>query len=205
MYTPKHFKETGDKEIIDFMRKHSFATIVSVGEKGPIATHIPVEVSQKDHHIHIKGHLSKANPQWKTFGEDDVLVIFQGPHAYVSASWYEQPNVSTWNYQAVHAYGNVNLVEEEVLKEMVFAMMNKYESHMQKPVNIADISTEVMNQNLKGIVGFELKVNRIEESYKLSQNRHEQDYISIMEHLKQSDEQGQQVASEMNRIRDTHR
>ncbi|MFC0044799.1 FMN-binding negative transcriptional regulator [Metabacillus iocasae] len=199
MYIPKQYKETNDEEIFQFMQKHSFATIVSVKEGSPLATHIPVEVSKRDGHWYITGHLSKANPQWKTFEKGEVLIIFQGPHAYVSASWYDQPNVSTWNYEAVHVYGNVDLIEGDALKEMVIAMMRKYESEMKKPVKIEDIPKNVFNRDLKGIVGFELRVTRMEAAYKLSQNRHDDDYASIVSHLERGNEQSQQVASEMKR------
>lgn len=99
MYVPKRFKVTDTKEIWEFVKQHSFATLVTAEDNIPVATHLPVTVSRADDDYRITGHMAYANLQWKTFESvDDALVIFQGPHAYVSSTWYAHENVPTWNY-----------------------------------------------------------------------------------------------------------
>lgn len=103
MYIPKFYKVTDPDEIREFVRHHSFGTLVTTRKGRPIATHLPLQFVQEEEQYWVTGHMAYGNPQWGTFEDaDEVLVMFQGPHAYISSSWYEQENVPTWNYQAVH-------------------------------------------------------------------------------------------------------
>ncbi|GAA0453485.1 FMN-binding negative transcriptional regulator [Alkalibacillus silvisoli] len=184
MYTPKHYEVKDFEEIIEFIQKNSFGTIVSTNQGKPLATHVPLELHKKGSDYYITGHLAYANSQWKTFNENNeqVLVIYQGPHAYISSSWYKTEDVPTWNYQAVHVYGTVSLMDEEELEEDLIRLLHKYESHRQNPVLWKNFSSQTKRQ-IKGIVGFKIKLEEVQAAYKLSQNRSEKDYEAIIKNL----------------------
>ncbi len=132
----------------------------------------------------ITGHMAYGNPQWRTFETcEDVLVMFQGPHSYISSSWYENEEVPTWNYQAVHIYGKASILDKEELIDELTTMLKKYEEHRENPVLWDKLSPTLLENELKGIVGFKIKVGDIQAAYKLSQNRNETDYINIIEKL----------------------
>src|SRR5436190_23118671 len=117
MYVPGYSRNQNIDEVKEFIKENSFGILVSSGSSKLHATHIPLELSTNGNGKDIlTGHISKANPQWKNFnGSDRVLVIFNGPHAYVSSSWYDHENVPTWNYIAVHVYGIIKIIEGEKL------------------------------------------------------------------------------------------
>jgi len=184
MYIPKYFKVTNVDEIWDFVQKHSFGTMVTTEQGKPIATHLPLELNKKGDDCYITGHLAYGNPQWRTFETcGDALVMFQGPNAYISSSWYSHENVPTWNYQAVHMYGKASILEKEELIEQLTAMLEKYEKHRENPILWDKLSPQLLESELKGIVGFKMKVGEIQAAYKLSQNRNETDYANIIDKL----------------------
>jgi transcriptional regulator len=150
---------------------------------------------------YITGHVAYGNPQWRTFETcEDVLVMFQGPHAYISSSWYKQENVPTWNYQAVHVYGTATILNEEELKQDLTKLLQKYEKHRKNPILWDKLSPEVLEKQLKGIVGFKIKVQEIQAANKLSQNRNEDDYQNIVNKLyEEKDLNSQQMAQLMER------
>jgi len=188
MYTPKYFKVTSFDEIRDFVRLNSFGTLITTKKGKPIGTHLPLQMSKEKDAYYITGHMAYGNPQWRTFETcDDVLVMFQGPHAYISSSWYEHENVPTWNYQAVHIYGRGSILDEEELKQDLTRLLQKYEKQRENPVLWDKLSPSLLEKELKGIVGFKVKVEEIQAAYKLSQNRNETDHINIIEQL-QNDE-----------------
>ncbi|HRI58716.1 MAG TPA: FMN-binding negative transcriptional regulator, partial [Saprospiraceae bacterium] len=115
MYTPSHFSFSEQGDIVDFMRRFNFATIMSQVEGLPFATHLPFVVEESSEgNLRLLAHFAKANPQWKSLEEQTALVIFSEPHAYISPSLYEkEQNVPTWNYVAVHAYGQATLITDE--------------------------------------------------------------------------------------------
>ena len=200
MYTPKHFKQEDKAEIEKLVREYPFATLVTVNAGSPLATHIPLELvidTTGDWLLH--GHIARANPQWKTFESSEVLAIFTGPHTYVSPSWYNHRNVPTWNYQAVHLYGKATLVEGEKLEAMLQQLMKRYEeAHAEKPQSYHEIPERTLQTDLRGVVGFEIKVERIEATSKLSQNRDAESYQSVIDHLKNMDVyDAKRVAEEM--------
>lgn len=184
MYIPKYFKVTNAEEIWNFVQENSFGTVVTTEQGKPIATHLPLGFNKKDDHYYITGHFAYGNPQWRTFEAcEDVLVMFQGPHAYISSSWYSRENVPTWNYQAVHMYGKASMLEKDELAEELTIMLEKYEKHRDNPVLWDKLSPKLLERELKGIVGFKIKVEDIQAAYKLSQNRNETDYMNIIEQL----------------------
>lgn len=201
MYIPPHFKETDVKEIESLIREFGFATLVSIKDNLPWATHVPLElITDEGEQWILRGHIARANPQWKNFETmNEVLAIFIGPHTYVSPSWYNHRNVPTWNYKAVHLYGKATLVEGEKLEVMLRKLMSRYETvHAEKPQEYDEIPLNILEKDLRGLVGFEIKVERIEAASKLSQNRDAESHQSVIGHLKKMDAyDAKRIAEEM--------
>jgi transcriptional regulator len=201
MYIPKIFKVEEAVDILDFIQKNGFATLVSVDADGlPVATHIPIALEMlADNTPVLRGHVSRANPQAQLFGDNrTALAIFTGAHTYISSSWYEQENVSTWNYSAVHVYGQIRFLTVDELRSDVEKLTAKYEKGVEKPFLVPQISPEMVNAQLKGIVGFELTMADVQAKAKLSQNRKDTDYQHIIKKLEETnDAQAHQVAAEM--------
>jgi transcriptional regulator len=181
MYIPKKFQVTEEAQILDFIRENGFAILVSLNEGKTNATHIPIQVSDDGKKLH--GHLSKANPQWKNFNQQEVLVIFNGPHTYISSSWYNHENVPTWNYIAVHVYGTIRVIEGDALIDSLKSLTNKYEKNSAKPVSVEKLSPEYFQSALRGVVGFEIEITNMEAAYKLSQNRDKINHAEIINKL----------------------
>ena len=136
MYTPASFAETDQDKLHDFMEQYSFATIVSHAGERLVASHLPLLLDRSvGPHGRIVGHIARANPQWKHIADQDVLVIFTGPHAYISPSWYQAVNVvPTWNYTAVHAYGSVVIEHDRTrLLEIARRYVDTYEASLPEP------------------------------------------------------------------------
>ena len=201
MYIPKYFKVTDFDEIRDFIQTNSFGTLVTTKQGTPIATHLPLELNKQGDDYYITGHMAYGNPQWKTFEvvNENVLVIFQGPHAYVSSTWYKNENVPTWNYQAVHVYGTASIMSEQELEEDLRLLLQKYEHHRENAALWENLSPQTKKQ-IKGIVGFKIKVQEIQAADKLSQNRNEEDYHNIVKKLyEEKDLNSEQMAQLMER------
>lgn len=186
MYIPKHFKQEDKEAIAQLVHEFGFATLISASNNTPYATHIPLELEVNGNEWILHGHIARANPQWKNFETNpDVLAVFMGPHTYVSPSWYNHRNVPTWNYLAAHLSGKITLVEGEALGQSLRQLMARYENaHAQKPQGYDEIPAKTLEIDLRGVVGFEIKVEKIEASYKLSQNRDAESYASVIAHLK---------------------
>lgn len=183
MFIPKLFEVTDFEEIRGFVEENAFGSIVTVHDGRPVATHLPFQFRRIGEEWMVTGHFAKANPQWKNIEGQEALVMIQGPHAYVSSSWYTHENVSTWNYQAVHLYGGAQLMDEKELEEELALLMRKYERHREKPVLWETLSEETKKQK-NAVVGFKIKVNEIQAAYKLSQNRNSTDYRRVIEGLR---------------------
>jgi transcriptional regulator len=199
MYIPKHYKVTDFDEIREFVLNNSFGTIVTTKQGKPIATHLPLELHKQEDDYYITGHLAYANPQVETLKDDNekVLVMYQGPHAYISSSWYKSENVPTWNYQSVHIYGTASIMNEQELQEDLKLLLQKYEQLRKNPVLWENLSSQTKKQ-IKGIVGFKIKIQEVQAAYKLSQNRNEEDYQNIVDKLyEEKDLNSQQLAKVM--------
>jgi len=203
MYIPKINKVENQAEIIRFIDRYNFAAVTSYDQDKPVMTHIPMEYELRGEDLYLKGHLAKANPQWKTFQTDQtILISFMEAHTYVSSSWYEKVDVPTWNYIAVHMYGKPRIFEEEELLAFVSFQMEKYEQNSTKPVKMEDLDPQVMKRNLRGIIGFEIRVEDIQARYKLSQNKSAQTFKNVVEALeRRTDEQSHKIAQAMRDIR----
>jgi transcriptional regulator len=193
MYIPAAFKIEDRAAQHAFLQQHSFATLITTdAEDRPFATHLPfvldVEAGEAGT---LRAHIARANPQWQHFREGrEVLVIFQGPHAYISPSWYEtQPAVPTWNYAAVHAYGVPHLLDAEGLKTLLYATVALYEGVGEEEWKF-EMGPEYVEQMMRGIVGFEIPLTRLEGKMKLSQNRSETDRRQVIAALRASGRPG---------------
>ncbi len=200
MYTPHYFKAQSYAEIEQFVKQNSFAVLVSQHKGRPIATHIPLIISEKENGDKVlSGHVAKGNQQWKSLEDNNqVLAIFSEPHTYVSSSWYDHVNVPTWNYIAVHLYGKARLLTGEELMTSLHELVDKYEDGIENRFHIEDMPDKMLRNELRGIVGFEILIEDIEAAYKLSQNRDEKNHQAIIEKLEErGDSMSQQIANEM--------
>lgn len=188
------------------MTTDAFATVVSTANGLPMASHLPVELREARSGLSIFGHMARGNSLWKSFkGDSDVLVIFLGPHAYVSPTWYAAPAVPTWNYMAVHAYGRPRLIEEkDELLELLERLVRKHETNnaSSKSFSLDELPAEKVKGMMVGVVGFEIVVTRIETAAKLSQNRSAADFDGVVGGLRGlKDDNSLRVADAMTQIR----
>lgn len=170
MYIPSAFAVDDRAAMLDVMRQHSFATMVTVADGRPFATHLPVLLdADRGAHGVLIGHVARGNPQWRHL-DGEALVIFQGPHAYVSPAWYGPgpANVPTWNYIAVHAYGMARIIADPALvAEQLRALVAAHEPGDSGWSLDADYAGKAQ----AGVVAFELEIARLEGKFKLSQNK----------------------------------
>jgi transcriptional regulator len=198
MYLPKHFEVTDKTILFDLMQQFSFATLISVHEGLPFATHMPFVTNQEKNLL--SSHIARANPQWTSFKDNhEVLVIFQGNHSFISPTWYDKhPSVPTWNYMAVHVYGKLSIVEEsEKVKELLHTLVLQYE----KTWDMLELPENYLQGMIKGIVAFEIEITRLEGKLKLSQNRSEVDQTNVIEALsKSSNSNDKELAQKMKQV-----
>ena len=187
MYIPKHNLLTDRGEIIAFMKKFSFGTVITAKDKLPVATHLPFLISERDNEIILTSHFAKVNSQWKDIECNKSLVIFTEPHAYISPQLYEtEINVPTWNHVAIHAYGQCKIIkDEDQLYQILEKTIESYEIvyKLQWDRLPHDYKTKMM----KGIVVFELKVDEIQAKEQLSQYKPVAEQFKIMSSLEASD------------------
>jgi transcriptional regulator len=169
MYIPRHFQINDEEIIYDFIEKYSFATLFSHHNGEPYATHLPLILNKDENALY--GHFARPNEQWKDIESQQVLVVFQGPHCYISPSWYETMKaVPTWNYVSIHIYGKMDIVEDpKVIFDSLNDMVKKYESP-DSPYNLRDVNPTFIEGMSKGIVAFRINISKIEAKAKLSQN-----------------------------------
>lgn len=206
MYIPKAFREDNIEKLHVLMREYSFATLVTQQNGVPIASHLPFLLdTERGSSGVLRGHMAYANPQWRTFdGKQEALVIFQGPHAYISPSWYEaELAVPTWNYAVVHAYGVPRLINDKAaLYNMLQALVQTYEAHFEKPWPF-QLPDEYLQKMMQGIVGFEIPITRLEGKFKMSQNRSAIDQERVAAALRENtDELSAGVAEIMSQLRE---
>jgi transcriptional regulator len=206
MYIPKLYREEDRVKILDFIQQNDFATLITHDGEKPIASHLLMGIVEKDEKLFVNGHMSRANPHWKTFEKNpEVLVIFQGPHTYISPTWYNHVNVPTWNYQSVHLYGKPRiLTDDDEVYEILKRLIDRYESNSH--YQLESLPKDFVEKEIKGIVAFQIEVKRIEANYKLSQNRKDEDYANIIVKLDQrSDDLSHGVAEAMRENRPASR
>ena len=203
MYIPELYRNENQEDIQNFIHQNGFGILINQTNGKLWATHIPLLLEEKDGKKFLVGHVSKENPQAKSFKtNDEILAIFSGAHNYISSSWYDHENVPTWNYLAVHVYGKLQLHSPEESIEALKRLVNKYEAKSDKPIRVEDLSQKTMLQ-AHGIVSFEIEITAIEAKKKLSQNRDDKNYQTIISKLENSnDYQSIEVAKEMKKNRD---
>ena len=188
MYSPPYNQVEDRAELLAFMRAHSFCLLVTGAGGELAASHLPCLVEARGERIALVMHMARANPQWQAFFDDDVLVVFSGPHAYVSPRWYERaPAVPTWNYAAVHAYGRPTVLEAREAKHASQRRLVAELDPQWLPAFDA-LPREYIDQMLNGIVNFELEVTRLETRWKLSQNRGRREQELIVARLEEAGE-----------------
>lgn len=202
MYIPKYFREEDRQEILAFLQHNNFPAVVSFDGERPIATHTPVEVVENENGaLTLYAHMSRANPQWKTFGQQEVLLIFQGAHTYISPRWYNHVNVPTWNYSMVHVYGKVRLLDGDEFFELLSRLVRNHEANSQ--YRLESLPQDFVQKEIKGAIGFAIDVTRLDAGYKLSQNRNDEDHENIVRELNnRGDADSMKVASEMRKKRE---
>ncbi|MFL0582729.1 FMN-binding negative transcriptional regulator [Solibacillus silvestris] len=197
MYIPKQYQLTDEQRIRQIINEFSFATVVSLHQGVPTATHLPLYLSEDGKFIY--GHFARANTQWKDILDQQVLAVFNGPHSYISSSWYEtKDSVPTWNYVAVHVKGFIELMEdEEEIRLSLHHLIDKYEvPNSSYDVNAVD--PKYMNGLLKGIVPFKIRISSVEATAKLSQGHSkERQKLVIDELLKRNDSFDEEIAKLM--------
>jgi transcriptional regulator len=182
MYSPNYNRIEDRAQILAFMREHNFPILVT--GSGPLrASHLPVVVEERGGTLVIDMHMARANPQWREFSRDEVLVVFSGPHAYVSPRWYEEAErVPTWNYAAVHAYGVPRVVEDSNAKRLSQRRLVERLDREWLP-KFDRLDAGYVERMLGAIVVFEIPVTRLETRWKLSQNRGRREMELIAEAL----------------------
>lgn len=202
MYLPEHFRQTDRNTIFDFIEAHGFATVVSRHGDEPFASHLPLLVDRAaGPNGTITGHLARANPQWVDAAGQTVLVIFNGPHAYISPRWYAEPNVvPTWNYATVHAYGRWETLDDAATVKQIVADTTKfYESALPQPWPL-EVDTPLVDGLAKMIVGFRIVIDRLEAKFKLNQNHSPARRERVIAELSKSDaDDARAIASMMRR------
>ncbi|MCQ6265160.1 FMN-binding negative transcriptional regulator [Fictibacillus sp. WQ 8-8] len=197
MYIPKPFEINDEEMMFDVIEQYSFATVISQHEGVPFATHLPLVLDREKRMLY--GHFARPNHQWKDIEQQKVLVIFQGPHCYVSPSWYEtREAVPTWNYVTVHVYGEIQFIQDEQeMAETLFSMVKQYEDP-ESSYDVNDLDPHYISGMQKGIVGFKLAVTSMEGKAKLSQNHPLKRQQMVMEKLsKQPGENERRIAKLM--------
>jgi transcriptional regulator len=183
MYLPEHFSETRPDHIQRIIRENPLGMLVTCSTTGLDANHIPFEFDSARGELGtLQAHVARANPVWTDFPDGaDVMVVFRGPHGYISPNWYPSKHethrqVPTWNYEVVHAYGRMRIVDDEKFLRGLVARLTRYhEASEPKPWKMGDAPRDYINQMLQAIVGIEVEVLRLEGKRKLGQNRDARD------------------------------
>lgn len=198
MYIPKLYREEDRAKILAFLRENSFAIFVSHDGERPIATHAPTEVVEnKDGTLTIYTHMSRANPQWKYLDNQEVLMIFTGPHTYISPRWYNHANVPTWNYMNIHVYGKPEVMADDEFRALLSRLIQHHEAPNPE-YRLESLPPELVENQMRGAVGIKMDVTRMDAGFKLSQNRDDEDYQNIIAELeKRPDEMSHEVGRAM--------
>lgn len=204
MYSLSHFKVKDPMKILAFMKEHSFVTLCGADAKGrPVATHVPVFVDQREGELVLSGHIMKNTDHHLAFLENpQVMAVFHGPHAYISASWYTQPvQASTWNYMTVHASGIMHYTDHASLIDILRRTTAHFEGGPDTPASFDRMPEDYVERLTKAIVAFEIRVTDIDHVFKLSQNRDDESFRQIIDQLSKGDAQAQAVAEQMRHTR----
>ncbi len=205
MYLPKHFEETRVDVLHGLIRAYPFGVLVTLTGGGLDANHIPFEVDPDPSPFGtLRGHFARANPIWRqTSPGAEALVIFQGPHTYISPSWYATKRttgkvVPTWNYAVVHAHGVPRFIDHQAwLRAFVEKLTERHEAQRQEPWKVTDAPADYINKQVGAIVGLEIPVTRLVGKWKVSQNRSPDDRAGVVEGLKRDTQRSAEVMADL--------
>lgn len=200
MYNLSHFKEPDQAVVIEFMKQRPFAILIGNADGRSVATQIPMLFEERDGKMILLGHMMRKQDHQTAFEKNpEVLVVFTGPHTYVSATWYKDPHqASTWNYISVHARGTLSFLDEKGLIDALRKLSLHYEHQNPHSSTIFDnLTDEYKLPLMKAIVAFEIEVGSVEHVFKLSQNRDEESYQHITEKLKAEGADAAEIAKLM--------
>ncbi len=183
MYVPPHFSVPGKETLIRLLPEASFALLISCGEGGaPIATHLPFSYDEsRGEYGTLTAHMARANPHGKILEQGEALIIFQGPHAYISPRYYSTDvNVPTWNYVAVHAYGTPSIIEDsDKVRALLDQLTEDNERDRGEPWRTDMLDQKRLEGLMRGIIAFEIRIDRIEGKAKLGQNKSAEDQAAV--------------------------
>jgi transcriptional regulator len=204
MYKKPYFMEEDRAAIMAFMQAHPFVTLIGAKEGVPVATQVPVIIEEDEVGLVLIGHIMKGTDHHRAFQQNtSALVLFTGPHCYVSSSWYTEAMGATWNYQTVHARGTLNLLGAPETIDIIRRLTEQYEREQEHPLFIDRLPAEEVAQAPKAIAGFRMVVEELSAVFKLSQNRDDESYVNIVKQLrKNGNVEEERVAEEMVKRRD---
>ena len=186
MYTPSRFKETDPQVLFELIERHNFGILFSQHGSEPEATHLPFLVDRdRGNSGTLIAHFARANKHWRQLDTNkEVLVVFQGPHSYISPSWYKnRETVPTWNYATVHAYGLPRIIDTpDELREMAVRLTKFHETQIESNWSL-DEAADTVEKELKGIIGLEIEITRLEGKFKFNQNKSREDQQGVIDHL----------------------
>jgi transcriptional regulator len=201
MYNLPYYKESDNDVILGFIQKHPFAFLAGCDDnQKPVATQVPVFLEEREGVYFLTGHIMRQTNHHKAFQNNSaVLVVFSGPHTYVSATWYSNPSqASTWNYMSVHAKGKIKFLDEEGLVNVLKKTTLHFENNNAASTTVFEnLATSYTQPLMKAIAAFEIEVETIEHVFKLSQDRDEASYLNIIARLNEQGGDGKQIAEEM--------
>jgi transcriptional regulator len=204
MYNLPYYKEKDAAVVMDFIKQNPFGMLTGVDtDQRPVATQIPFLFVEKEDGLYLRGHIMKGNDHHKAFlANKNVLVLFTGPHCYVSASWYTNPQQgSTWNYITVHAKGELNFLDDSELPGLLDELTAYYEK-TESPASFKNIPQDYIDRMVKAISAFEIKVTSMDHVFKLSQGRDKESFDNILSKLSAGDASQKAVAAEMMKRKD---
>ena len=204
MYSFSYFKEKDIELVKQFMQQNSFALLAGCdAHQQPVATQVPLLLEEREGKLFLLGHIQRKTDHHLAFEQNpQVLAIFTGPHTYVSASWYSNPQVaSTWNYIAVHAKGPVHFLGEAALLNILTRTTALYENNADSAALVEKMPAEYVSKMMKAIVAFEIEVTHLDNVFKLSQNRDKETYANIVDKLQAQGGQAADLAQQMQQRR----
>jgi transcriptional regulator len=199
MYNIPYFKSPTQDSVINLMEEFPFAVLMGVDQDHkPVATQVPLSVEQRNDGLFLKGHIMRNTKHHLAFESNgNVMALFHGPHAYISADWYENKDqASTWNYLSVRASGVITFLRENELVEILRSTTNRFEKK-GSPSSFGSLPETYVSKHLKAIIGFEIEVTSLDHTFKLSQNKDEKTFTSILTQLDRGDEQSRALAFQM--------
>ena len=204
MYSPAHYSEDRSDLIFEVIKEYGFATIITQGTDGPFISHLPLILEVIDGKRTLIGHCARANPQWKHFTAGQLLtVVFNGPHAYISPSWYQPrpDNVPTWNYASVHVQGTATVhLEPSRIYEVLQKSVTQFEDLYQTGWQLPPTPNQELETLINGIVAFSIEIKSVHAKFKLSQKQDATDRDTVMKQLPRTGDVGEEVADYMQRV-----